>query len=326
MKSEDIMKLRVYATILVVVGHAIIIYDPTWGVFNTVNSSIILYNLKKFINLIQMPIFVFVSGYLYFRSVEKGKYNKFYLIFKDKFKRLILPFISVIILWMIPIRIIIGLKSTIEKGYLKAVFYAVIGRESGHLWFLPTLFIIFMTMYIIVKYCKVKDEVLIIIFLVMNFISDMMPGLFYISTVFKYYIYFYVGFVIAKNKVDINKINKNNIYFLFITTSILSIFIIKSEKISIILYLITSVSGIIASYLLCKSIKLNEVIKFINKNSFAIYLLHTPIMYVIFNYFSDISPIFLVTINIIMGIGLSIIVAYVLRVCKLNFIIGEIRN
>lgn len=47
MRNETIEKLRFFAIIIVVLGHSIIIFDPSWAIYTSNNSSKILYVLKQ---------------------------------------------------------------------------------------------------------------------------------------------------------------------------------------------------------------------------------------------------------------------------------------
>lgn len=323
MKNENITKLRVFATLLVVIGHAILIYDPYWKAFDSIYSSSALYYLKQFINLIQMPIFMFISGYLYFRSWKREKYKNIFSIIKDKFNRLIIPFLSIAALLMIPIRLLVDTDEVVKNGYLKTLFLSIIGRSSGHLWFLPTLFLIFVIAYIVIKYTKINDIYILILFLMINIISMKLPSIFFISRVAKYLCYFYIGFITAKFNIKFSKNNKILICILFILSSVLSIFVLNGSTLNNIIQLVCGIMGVFSSYFICDKIKMNKFISIIDKNSFAIYLIHSPITYIIFNEFANIKPFLLVTLNIVVSIGLSMFIAKMLRILKLNFILGE---
>lgn len=323
MKNENITKLRVFATLLVVIGHAIIIYDPYWTAFDSIYSSSTLYYLKQFINLIQMPIFMFISGYLYFGSWKREKYKNIFSIIKDKFNRLIIPFFAIAALLMIPVRILVKSEDAVKNGYLKTLLLSIVGRSSGHLWFLPTLFLIFIIAYLVIKYIKIKDIYILILFLIISIISVKLPSIFFISRVAKYLCYFYIGFIIAKFNVKFSNKNKIMICILFILMSALSIFVLNGRALNNIIQLVCGIMGVFSSYFICDKIKMNKFINVLNKDSFAIYLIHSPITYIIFNEFANIKPFLLVTLNIVVSIGLSIAIAKLLRILKLNFILGE---
>ena len=94
-KNYNIVFLRFLAILIVVFGHSIIIYDPGWAYFTTSVKSNFLMNTKHIINVIQMPLYFAISGYVFYYTISK-KSSKLQLI-TNKFKRLIIPYIVKII-------------------------------------------------------------------------------------------------------------------------------------------------------------------------------------------------------------------------------------
>ena len=97
-KDQSIDNLRALAIILVVFGHSIILYSSSWNLYSTINKCEFLDLLKAIINLIQMPLFFSISGYLYFYThshtnllkLIKKKFvslahNSFFIIYFLKF-------------------------------------------------------------------------------------------------------------------------------------------------------------------------------------------------------------------------------------------------
>lgn len=64
-KYNKITNLRAIAIFLVVFGHSIIIYSSEWNLYYTQNTCVFFDYLKRVINLIQMPIFFAISGFLF---------------------------------------------------------------------------------------------------------------------------------------------------------------------------------------------------------------------------------------------------------------------
>ena len=104
-KNYLIQNLKALAIIIVVFGHSIIIYSSSWGFYKSLNKFPLLDNIKSFINIFQMPLFFSISGFLF--AISYRKYNFTKLIF-NKIKRLIVPFFSTALLWMIPIKMLLG--------------------------------------------------------------------------------------------------------------------------------------------------------------------------------------------------------------------------
>ncbi len=60
-----INNIRALAILIVIFGHSIILYSSSWSLYETMQTSPILDNVKKVINLFQMPLFFSLSGYLF---------------------------------------------------------------------------------------------------------------------------------------------------------------------------------------------------------------------------------------------------------------------
>lgn len=87
--NYNLSALRSIAIILVVLGHSIILYDPNWAIYSPKDNCIFFEYLKSFINIIQMPLFFSLSGFLFYFSVKK---YSFINILKKKVKRLLIPY------------------------------------------------------------------------------------------------------------------------------------------------------------------------------------------------------------------------------------------
>lgn len=72
MNREKLDNIRALVAILVLFGHSIIIYDPHWTLYSNSNSSVLLYYIKQYINLIQILLF-FLSGWCFNYKIKKCK-------------------------------------------------------------------------------------------------------------------------------------------------------------------------------------------------------------------------------------------------------------
>lgn len=321
-KQVSIQYLRVIATLIVVLGHAIIIYDNVnWRVFISNNESQFLYYLKQYINIIQMPIFFVIAGYLFKLSINK--FPSFISIFWNKFKRLIVPYIFISLCWLIPIRALIGYSNYFVDGkfdYL-VIIKNFLGIDNGHLWFVYVLFIIFLIYYLANKTKTVK--ILFIISIFTNILNRYMHNYFFSNLVLYYLFYFGLGYLLFEK---MGKIKHGDNILLLISSIILStilIFYVDNPILSNTLSIITNLLFITFMYNYFSKFSQNKFVDFIDKNSLGIYLFHPPIMYVFFKYIPNIPPICLVTINIVVSVGISLLIMYGMRKIKINFLIGE---
>lgn len=89
--------LKVFATLLVVIGHVTIRYNSTsYPTSNTIIPQII----TQVIYLFHMPLFMALSGAIY--RLGEVKYKQFTSFVKSKVKRLIVPYFFVGLFFLVP--------------------------------------------------------------------------------------------------------------------------------------------------------------------------------------------------------------------------------
>ena len=319
MKNLKIVNIRAIAIIIVVFGHSIILYSPSWGMYNTVNKVYLFEILKQIINVVQMPIFFSLSGYLFYKTISKD--NNFLNFLKLKFNRLILPFIFTAIFWMIPMKKIINYSHYNDIGMFEILKFVLTGKDAGHLWYLPTLFLIFLIMYFLCLFLKKRsffeDLLIFILLLLISIISNNLNTNIYISSALFYSIYFYFGFCLFKYEDYIMNINKKIISLLLVFLMFIPIFINNLY----LNYIITMI--IILSLYIIVPNKTNKYISSISKNSFGIYLFHSPLVYITYSYFANANPLIVVFINFVIFGSLAFLITELLRKIKLKIFIGE---
>lgn len=82
--------MRAIAILLVVFAHSVIIYDPGWIYFSSINEAPVLKNLKSVCALVHMPVFTFISGYLFCNKPRSVSFSK---LFIAKVKRILVPYL-----------------------------------------------------------------------------------------------------------------------------------------------------------------------------------------------------------------------------------------
>ena len=70
-KNFNITFLRFVAILVVMFGHSIIIYDPNWGYFTSTIKVDSLVYIKHIINIIQMPLYFCISGFVFYYTISK---------------------------------------------------------------------------------------------------------------------------------------------------------------------------------------------------------------------------------------------------------------
>lgn len=279
--------LKGIAIICMVLGHAIQLYNGA----DYRNEKMFYSNVAyKIIYTFHMPLFMVVSGYLFFISLQKD--NSFKMI-KRKVITYSIPIIVFAILKTLPHAYIQGFSLLL----IKDVAYNVLHT----LWFLWALIYACVSVWV---FEKIKNQnlkcILCMIAIVLVFIT---PDIL-MSNVFKYTIpYFFVGYCYGKKQLNFNK----RIYWLSVPTWVLMLFfygkehyiyvsginlnIFRSsnfeimEKLYIDLYrYIIGLVGCLAVYkivnVLCKAEE-NFIVKGIaalGKNTLGMYILTTEIM------------------------------------------------
>lgn len=109
--NQKINSIRSLAILLVLLGHSIIIYDPGWGLISTEVCAPYFVVMKKLINIVQMPLFFALSGYLFYFTVQKD--NGFLPLIWNKARRLLVPFLIVGLFFTLPIKMMLGVPGYI---------------------------------------------------------------------------------------------------------------------------------------------------------------------------------------------------------------------
>lgn len=127
-RNHAISAMRVLAMLMIISFHSLCFYTHRWwnlgGIFVPIwdKTAILL-------NAIDLPMFVFMSGFLFGHLYIKGKYQEWQPFLQNKARRLLLPYLF----W--GIFLIITMPSLHEWSYL---FTGI-----SHLWFLLMLFEVF---------------------------------------------------------------------------------------------------------------------------------------------------------------------------------------
>ena len=332
--NYQIDNIRAIAIILVVFGHSIILYSNSWTLYTTSVSVPILDYLKKFINLVQMPLYFSISGFLFFYHSKAIQVRKF---IASKIHRLIIPFLLVGLFWMIPIKYAVGYLNYDGRNIFEIIFNDLIFlKDTGHLWYLPCLFMCFICSVILYQYIipyvkkhiRLKSIVydlsilgmLLILSLAVNHIPSVCEAL--ICNTAKYLVYFNYGLLINKYNEKLERINSNTKLFMCIITVILSVLsIFLNLKMDFIL------SGLLVllMYLLIKRTH-DKVLSFISKYSFGIYLFHSPLIYITFTYLNECNPVVVIFINFVIWGAVATGLSFLITKTPLKIMLGQYKE
>ena len=112
----------------VIIGHSISFWNGAWFTALTPEkTSTIFKYLSIFIGGFHIYGFALISGYIfYYLKIEKHKYQNYLSFILTKFKRLIIPFIFVLVCWVIPInQYFFKYKTTERKNHAINMFREV---------------------------------------------------------------------------------------------------------------------------------------------------------------------------------------------------------
>lgn len=252
--------------ILVVIGHYNPIDAPNW-----------YHLILKFIYTFHMPVFLFVSGYVYIATKRKESYFSF--LYK-KVKRLLVPY-------YVTSAIVISIKLLTQGNMhvknpvsVDAYFEMFCLPVAGYfLWFVLALW----WMFVIVPWFKTKTQRLILfaISAVLAFIPIELTDVMCINELKKMFVYFMCGIAIYDYKDKINKVvtqlsRSITIPTLFILMEVLY-FMYNIKWIEYILPFMGIAFVIQFSNILCSIAKgkIMKALLYCSSTSYIIYLFHT---------------------------------------------------
>lgn len=275
--NQKIILFRAIAILLVMLGHSIIIYDPNWRIYSTTIKAPYFVLLKEIINQVQMPLFFSISGFLFYYSLQKPMNIENFV--KDKVVRLLIPYIFIVLFYMDPIKILLDVPQYSFHHIPSLLKEQLMFTNNGHLWFLPCLFIIFFLMYIGLHRWHNKSNLLglLLLLLAINLCNSKIPNIWALNTVAQYAVFFYIGFI--GNKFQLDRRYK----VAYILTAILLFVITLLQPVN----MLRPVGILACLYLLYQipfELKIPKVLDAISKNSYGLYLFHSPLIYITYKY------------------------------------------
>lgn len=211
-RNDFIDYLKGVAIFLVIWGHAIQ-YSP----HN--NFDFLLNSVFIFIYSFHMPLFMFISGYLYLYSFKNRSFKK---VLQNRFFQLIIPIMSWSLVYNF-LQFVIKFKSLQNTNFFRQIsifFISYIKSLPYELWFLWAVFYCSIITIICKSFFKDNIYSYIIIFVIMLLIPDNLN-----SQMVKFmFPYFAVGYLYNKNKNKCQNYLKYIKSFSFIVFPILLLF------------------------------------------------------------------------------------------------------
>ena len=201
--------LRVFGISIVVLRHTFAPFTNSWKISEFYDYNIIADFIGRYISTLSMPLFVFISGYIYsYLRNSLKKYGTYKIVVYKKAKRLLVPYLFFALIYNY-----FFLEFDSIQSYLSHLWFG-----SGHLWFLLMMFIMFLLFYPFEKYFKnnIVYGLVIAVGLYLLVLPMHYLNLNPIAHVFKYFIYFYLGYLFYSHSLKVLDFLKGKSFILFV--------------------------------------------------------------------------------------------------------------
>lgn len=259
-----------------------------------------------------MPLFICVSGAIFsFCINNKKKYSDFRLFIIKKWKRLMVPYFLIGIFYVMPVMCTLKITNLNPINYIKENI--ILSKDARHLWFLWTLFFIFIIFRMFYHRYEKSNRLFIgVLLFFISFFSDKLPNIFQLQGISYYLFFFCIGYEFDRNKKKIDEFLGNRKWIVILGWIFISFVVLYTYNRA--LNLITAVIGMLCLYqcirITKKYIIQIKIYKWIERDSFGIYLFHPMIIYVLFYWVKK------------FGFGLK----YPIIVCVMIFVITMIAS
>lgn len=312
--------------LFVVLCHSAAFYAGNWfTVCLAFETNRVLGTLATWLGTFHVQGFTLISGYIYYYiKNEKKGYQDFRMYISNKFKRLLIPYISISLFWVIPYGFLFY-----SYGPIDVLYNYVLGESPSQLWFLLMLFNVFVIYDFIVSRLRGAYQILFIVLLFVGGITlgIIIPNVFQILTSMRFILFFYIGCLMRKKYSDLqpDSMLRYGIIFLLLNISffiLLNLDIsdnsVVAKGISLIAKNICDVCGAVMAFLLLSYIASKcrwetSFFRTLSIVSFPIYLFHQQIIYVLlWNFQSQLNPYLMCATNLLGSLLISYSISIIL--------------
>ncbi|MEH7549320.1 acyltransferase family protein [Neobacillus vireti] len=259
--------------------------------------------LKTYIYTFHMPLFFFLSGYLY----NKDMFPSLKVFFKKRTKSLILPYLSfslVAYFWFLLLNHfgLVNYKNNLLTPLLGSVIAerkSIWTVHTGALWFVACLFCTELLFYFIAKIGQTKKAIgffLLVISVVGCFYNKMVgqPLPWNIDVAMISVGFYGAGYLFKEYNKNLERFNHLKALVLLLIVNLFTgyfNYVLTGERVdfynsslgNIVLFYLSAFSGIGAFVILIKHMKKNKVLQYIGKNSFIYLAFHQKIVFFVFS-------------------------------------------
>lgn len=352
-RYNNIVWFRGITSLIVVLGHALsdVISNQTpeviqGGINHPGLTCQVMIALKTFIYTFHMPLFMSVSGFLFFKEIRKWKecsvaehanvkdIKGFMSFVTNKFYRLIIPFLLIMYFWRKPILIFIYGWGNPNGSALEKFREYLSFSTTGALWYLYVLFAIFIFQKMFLKLIWRNDKTVVtslIIFAVTNYVGSFLSGPIHHFMVYNFF--FFLGCVIHRFLDKIKE--RKNLGILLTISSVFTVAIICDSLEFVFLpfpikngmNLVIAVADILLAYKLTGGIQEKAVpkkVQFLDNVSMGSYLFHEPIILAILDVNKVvINGLAMTAVCFAAGYVGAVILTMIVRKLHLQFALGE---
>lgn len=276
-KIAYIAQAQLIGCVLVILGHSIPI---NWEVPNAI------YTADTFLYTFHMPLFFFVSGYLFHKTKSFERYS-FKQYTKRRAFKLLLPYAVLTLVGFIPkiaLNTFFHNEADLSVSYFIRAF--LVPRENvwGHFWFLPTLMLISLFSFLFSKF-RNKSVVGYTVFTVLLFGLPLMAKLtdwFAVNDVLKYTCFYAFGLLMADSKAEqMLTHKKSNLFLLLLFPIAIAGFLLLATENELLKTLKLEVIGILMVIFVlvlaqCFDITETKVGKFLCNKTYSVFILSWP--------------------------------------------------
>lgn len=313
---------------LVILGHSI---PLNWEVPN------LIFNIDVFIYTFHMPLFFFVSGYLFEKTNSANRY-KFKEYITKRAYRLMFPYVVLTLVGFFPKFLtenVFGDGASLSLDYIVKSFLVPRQNVWGHFWFLPTLLLISIFAFFFSNLKNAKNKFGFVLVVIILFILPIIPILtnitdwFGINDVIKFTCYYAFGILFANSKLEQLFCNgKWNKLLLLLFPISIGLFLIKNDN-AILIKIVREIVGILMILFVLALAKQFDIIdtkvgSFLTKKTYSIFILSWPFQSVVSIIFENMLGLkYYITMPIAFVLGISGPIAVIIMVDWLEKKIGK---
>lgn len=323
--------IKTVLMLTVVFFHSILFYGGT-GWFSVIEPRMTIAPvslLANWLSTFHVYGFVLTSGYLYsYLRYEKNKYLVFRDFFKNKVRRLLIPYAFVSLVWAIPIGQLFFHYSLIDILNKYAL-----GTSPSQLWFLLMLFGVFVLLWPLSN--KVHNSILfsfslsVLLYCLGMIGEQILSNYFQIWSTLKFVVFFVVGMKLRDAHIKGKLLNPKwyTVAFVFLVDIFLCFIKTKIDNLWLesIIGVTLKIMGALLSFFVLQAIasRINERIKnkklywLLSNSSMIIYLFHQQFVYVSIATFNNlINPYIVMIISFVIAMLFSCIIAKIVGLSK----------